>query len=121
MADTLPKVGEFSEGKLWYNRKGLTVVLGLTNSALRDVGSVETIDFPTEGEKFDQGDVVMTIDGTHGKFELVAPASGNVVEINGALHEEPDMISEDPLEEGWLVKIEIEDASELKDYIEAEA
>lgn len=116
MADIAPKEGEFLDGKLWFQRKGSTITIGLTSVAVEEVGSVESIDFPGEGDDFDKGDVVVTVDGAQGKLEVITPAAGVVNEINAAAQEEPDMISEDPLEEGWLIKLEIQDSSDLKEY-----
>jgi glycine cleavage system H protein len=116
MAEVAPKEGEFLEGKLWFHRKGSVLTVGLTSVAVEEVGSVESIEFPDEGDDFDKGDVVVTVDGTHGKLEVITPAAGIVNEINEAAQEEPDMVSEDPLEEGWLIKLEIQDTSDLKEF-----
>ena len=115
-ADIAPKNGEFFDGKLWFHRKGSTVTLGMTSLAVEEVGEVQSIEFPDEGADFGKGDVVVTIDGSNGKLEVVAPATGIVQEVNEAAKEEPDMVSDDPLEEGWLVKLEIEDTSDLKEF-----
>lgn len=117
MSDVAPKNGEFSDGKLWFHRKGTTVTVGMTSLAIEEIGSVQSLEFPNEGDDFQKGDIVMTVDGTNGKFEVLTPATGIVQEINEAAKEEPDMVSDDPLEEGWLVKLEIEDTSDLKEYI----
>jgi glycine cleavage system H protein len=116
MADVAPKEGEFLEGKLWFQRKGSMVTVGLTNVAVEEVGSVESVEFPSEGDDFDKGEVIVTVDGSQGKLEVISPAAGIIHEINEAAKEEPDMVSEDPLEEGWLVKLEIQDTSDLKEY-----
>lgn len=116
MADVAPKSGEFSEGKLWFHRKGSIVTLGLTSAAIDELGSVESIEFPGDGDDFDKGEIIASVDGTHGKIEVLTPAAGIVMEINEAAKLEPDMVSEDPLEEGWLVKIEIQDPSDLKEF-----
>jgi glycine cleavage system H protein len=116
MADVAPKNGEFLEGKLWFHRKGTTVTVGVTNLAIEEIGTVQGIEFPDEGDDFEKGDVVITVDGSAGSFEVITPATGVVQEINEAVKGEPDMVSEDPLEEGWLVKLEIQDTSDLKEY-----
>lgn len=116
MADIAPKEGEFGEGKLWFHRKGSTVTVGLTSLAIEEIGSVDSIEFPGEGDDFVKGDVIATVDGDSGKVEIVTPATGIVQEINDAAKESPEMVSEDPLEEGWLVKLEIEDTSDLKEF-----
>jgi glycine cleavage system H protein len=115
-ADIAPKNGEFLDGKLWFHRKGLIVTLGLTSMAVEEVGQVQSIEFPDEGADYGKGDTVLTVDGTNGKLEVIAPATGIVSEVNEAAKAEPDMVSEDPLEEGWLIKLEIEDKSELKEF-----
>ncbi len=116
MSNTVPKNGEFLEGKLWFSRKGSFLTLGLTNAAIEEVGNVEVLELPDEGDDFDKGDVVVTVDGSNGKLEVVTPAAGIVHEINEAAQADPDMVSEDPLEEGWLVKIEIQDSTDLKEF-----
>ncbi len=116
MGDIAPKNGEFAEGKLWFQRKGSTLTLGLTSLAVEELGSVESIEFPDEGDDFDKGDVVVTVDGSNGKIEVITPAAGMIQEINEAAQTEPDRVSEDPLEEGWLIKLEIQDPSDLKEY-----
>ena len=113
-----PKNGEFLDGKLWFQRKGSVVTVGLTHVAVEELGPVESIEFPDEGDDFDKGDVVVTVDGSHGKIEVITPAAGMIQEVNTAAKEEPDRVSDDPLEEGWLVKLEIQDTSDLKEYVE---
>jgi glycine cleavage system H protein len=116
MAEIAPKNGEFLEGKLWFQRKGSVVTVGLTSVAVEEVGSVEAIEFPDEGDDFDKGDVVVTVSGSQGKIEVITPAAGIIQDVNAAAQEDPDMVTEDPLEEGWLVKMEIQDTSDLKEY-----
>jgi glycine cleavage system H protein len=116
MADIAPKSGEFHDGKFWFERKGSIITLGLTSSAVDDIGAVEGVELPDEGADFSKGEVVVTVDGSGGKLELITPASGIIQEVNQALEEEPERVSEDPLEEGWIVKMEIEDTSDLKEY-----
>jgi glycine cleavage system H protein len=115
MAEVAPKNGEFLDGKLWFHRKGSVLTVGLTSAAVEDIGSVQSIEFPDEGDDFQKGDTVVTLDGAIGKLEVITPATGVIQEVNEAAKEEPDMVSEDPLEEGWLFKMEMEDTSELQE------
>ena len=116
MSDVAPKYGEYMDGKLWFQRKLSVVTLGLTSQAIEELGPVQSIDFPEEGLDFEKGEIILTVEGTNTSLEVAAPASGLVQEINEAAKEEPDMVSDDPTEEGWLVKIEIQDKSDLKEY-----
>lgn len=115
-ADVAPKNGEFMDGKLWFHRKGSAVTVGVTSLAIEEVGAVESVDLPSEGDDFEKGDVIATVDGTNGKLEVTAPASGFVQEVNEAVSSEPDVVSDDPLEEGWLIKLEVQDTSDLKEF-----
>jgi glycine cleavage system H protein len=116
MSDIAPKNGEFHDGKFWFHRKGTTVTVGLTANAVEDLGSVESIEFPDEGDDFAKGEVVVTLAGGNGTIEVTTPASGIIQEINEAAKDAPEMVTEDPFEEGWLVKLEIEDTSDLKEF-----
>jgi glycine cleavage system H protein len=117
MSDVAPKDGEFFEGKLWFHRKGSLVTVGVTSLGIEQIGEVASVEFPDEGADFQKGEILLTVDGSLGRLEVATPASGIVQEVNEAAKDEPDMVSEDPLEEGWLVKLEIEDTSELKELI----
>jgi len=117
MSEIAPKNGEFQDGKLWFQRKGTNVTVGLTDSAIEDIGEIEGIEFPNEGDDFDKGDVVITIEGSKGSFEVTTPAAGVINEINETAKTEPELVAEDPLEEGWLVKLEIQDTTDLKEFV----
>lgn len=116
MSQLAPKSGEYSEGKLWFTRKANVVTIGLTSLGLEDVGSVQSVELPDEGDDYEKGDTVVTVDGSSGKLEVSAPATGVIQEINKATSSEPDLVTEDPLEEGWLVKMEVQDPSDLKEF-----
>ena len=115
MAELAPRNGEFFDGKLWFYRKGSSLTLGLTSSAVEEIGSVESIEFPSEGEDFEKGEIVVTIAGSQGQVEVMTPASGVIQEVNEAAQQEPEMVSDDPLEQGWLVKLEMQDPTDLRE------
>ena len=116
MADVAPKNGEYLDGKMWFQRKGSVITLGLTSHAMEELGSVESVEMPDEGDDFEKGEVILTVQGTNANLEVTTPASGLIQEINEAAAGDPDRITEDPLEEGWLVKVEIQDQTDLKEY-----
>ena len=84
--------------------------------AIEKLGSVESVELPEEGEEYEQGEVIVTVEGTHGRIELKAPATGMIHEINASTQDEPETVQEDPLEEGWLVKLEVDDPEELREF-----
>jgi glycine cleavage system H protein len=107
MKESLPKSGEFLEGKLWFERKGVILTVGLTDIAVEEIGTVESLELPSDGESFDKDDVVAIIEGSKGKLEATAPIAGVVHEINEVAQEEPESVSDDPFDEGWLFKLEL--------------
>jgi glycine cleavage system H protein len=97
---------EFDEGRCWYKENGNKWLVGVTQAAIDEVGQVDRVQFPSEGDTFEEGDVLVEIDGSIGTFELAAPCSGTVLRINEALQEAPEVLVDDPLEVGWLLRIE---------------
>lgn len=103
---------EFLGGKLWYTREGTEVTVGLTSSTIEEIGAVQSIDFPEVSGSVEEGDVIAVVEGDRDTFEVTAPMDGFILEVNSAAEDEPNVISDDPLEEGWLMKLEPMDAEE---------
>jgi glycine cleavage system H protein len=114
MMDVIPRSGEFSNGKLWFERKGSTLTIGLTSAAVEELGEIESVDLLDEGESLEKGEVAATVEGSLGTIELLMPVSGTISEINLAAQKEPYAVSEDPREGGWLVRFEAQDLEMLK-------
>ncbi|MEW6057649.1 MAG: glycine cleavage system protein H [Bdellovibrionota bacterium] len=108
---------EFNDGKLWFQKKSNILTLGITLDGLDETGEVEGIHLPEEGDDFDKDDVICEIDGAEGALKVYTPAAGFVTEVNTALADDTQILNEDPIDEGWLVKIEIQDDSDLKEYL----
>lgn len=116
MAEPAPKSGEFHDGKMWFTRKGNLVTLGLTSLAIEELGDVEKVELPNENADFEKGEALGMIAGTQGSVELLTPATGMIQELNKSAAEDPTIVTEDPEEEGWLVRLEIEDPTDLKEF-----
>lgn len=113
MSDTkVPKDGEFDQGRLWFTRRGNILTIGLTSRAIEALGDLEAIDVPEEGDHFDAGDDFVTIEGNRGSIEVSLPTKGIVIEVNAATGD-LTAITDDPLEEGWLVKYQVDDLEAL--------
>jgi glycine cleavage system H protein len=111
-------MNEYDEGKIWYKRKGGVVTVGLTEKAFDEIGGVQGINLPAEGDEFSQDDVVAEIEGDKSGFEVIAPVDGSIVAVNELLNEEFELLESDPLDEGWIFKIRVpkdEEASEEED------
>ena len=108
-----PTAGEFFDGKCWFERKAKLVTLGVTNLALEELGAVESIEFAEQGLTVDQGDIICTIHGSEASFEVESPAAGTVEAVNDAAAADESLVSDDPLDEGWLVTLAVEDPADL--------
>ena len=109
---------EYDEGKIWYKQKAGIITVGLTEKAFDEIGGVQGIVLPAEGDEFTQDDVVCEIEGDKAAFEVIAPVDGSIVAVNDLLTEEFELLESDPLDEGWMFKMKIpkdEDAESEED------
>lgn len=97
-----------------------TATVGITDFAQSELGDIVFVELEDVGFDFDKDDVFGTIEAVKTVSELYAPVSGEIVEINEDLEDDPETVNSDPYEAGWLVKIKVADADELKDLMTAE-
>lgn len=97
-----------------FNPKSKIGTIGITDYAHSQLGDIIFVQMPDVGTKFKQGDVLGKLESTRIVDDIYCPLSGEVVEVNKKILEAPDLINNDPNDEGWLVKIKIEDLSELE-------
>jgi glycine cleavage system H protein len=112
---SVPSVQEYLGGKLWHLREGSEMTIGLTAATLEEIGAVQGVEFPESSGLVEEGDVIAIIEGENETFEVTAPTDGMILEVNDLMEDEPNLVSEDPMEQGWLVKIEPDDALEEED------
>lgn len=93
--------------------------VGITDYAQGELGDVVFVELPRAGESFDRMDVFGTIEAVKAVSELYSPMSGEVVEVNGSLDEDPALVNSDPYGEGWMIRLAIADASELDELLSA--
>ncbi len=112
-------IQEYDEGRIWMKQKGQVVTVGLTEKALEEIGTIQSINLPIEGDECFQDDAVGDIEGTKGSFEMICPMDGTITGINDGLNEDFDLLASDPLDEGWIFKIRVakgdEDEEEADD------
>lgn len=111
---------KFSEDHLWVRVDETRVQVGLSEYGQADLGEVIAIEIPDVGDEIERGEAFGEIESTRTVVELVAPVSGVVTAINSDLEEHPILVNEDPLREGWLVEVELNDEGELEDLMEPE-
>ena len=105
----------------WIRVEGDEAYVGITDYAQSELGEVVFIDVPTEGETVAQGEVFGSIEAVKTVSDLNMPVTGEVLEINGALDAQPELVNNDPYGEGWIIKISVKDPAELDNLMDAAA
>jgi glycine cleavage system H protein len=104
----------------WLRVEGNTGYIGVTDFAQGELGDIVFIEIETVGETLQKEEVFGTIEAVKTVSDMFMPVSGEVLEVNPALEESPDVVNKDPYGKGWMVKIKITDPAELKDLLTAE-
>ncbi|MBR1381409.1 MAG: glycine cleavage system protein GcvH [Paludibacteraceae bacterium] len=105
----------------WIRVEGDEAYVGITDYAQSELGEIVFIDVPTEGETVAQGEVFGSIEAVKTVSDLNMPVTGEVLEINGALDAQPELVNNDPYGEGWIIRIAVKDAAELDNLMDAAA
>jgi glycine cleavage system H protein len=105
----------------WIRVEGDEAFVGITDYAQSELGEIVFIDVPTLGETVGQGEVFGSIEAVKTVSDLNMPVSGEVLEINGALDAQPELVNNDPYGEGWIIRIAVKDAAELDSLMDAKA
>lgn len=110
----------YSREHEWVRVEEDVCVLGITEFAQQELGEVVFVELPEVGQVFDSNDEVGTIESVKAVAEIYTPVAGEVVEVNGAIEDDPELLNEDPHGEGWLLKIRFSSADDLKSLMTAE-
>ncbi|HRO65995.1 MAG TPA: glycine cleavage system protein H [Pseudobdellovibrionaceae bacterium] len=102
-------------GYLWYKQEDNVITIGINEDSLEDFDEISSVELPPEGEQVEEDVAFGTVETNDGPLDLYTPIAGTVLEINTQVVEEPSLIQEDPYEEGWLVRLEVEEDVEDED------
>jgi glycine cleavage system H protein len=100
--------------------EGDTAVVGISDYAQEQLGDVVYVELPEVGKALEKGGEAAVVESVKAASEVYAPASGEVVEVNGALEGAPGTVNEDPAGKGWFLKLKLKDPSELEDLMTEE-
>ena len=110
----------YSREHEWLRVEDDLCVLGITEFAQQELGEVVFVELPEIGQVFDTNDELGTIESVKAVAEVFTPVAGEVVEINEAVVDDPELLNEDPHGDGWLIKIRFSSADDLKAMMKAE-
>ena len=110
----------YSREHEWIKVDDDVCTLGITEFAQAELGEVVFVELPEVGQVFDSGDEIGTIESVKAVAEIYTPVAGEVLEVNEGVIDDPEVLNEDPHNEGWLIKFRFSSADALKDLMNAE-
>ena len=100
---------KFLDSHEWIKEDENTVIVGISDHAQSELGEVVFVELPAVGDEFVSGDEAAVVESVKAASEVYTPISGEVIEINDALEENPELVNTSPYEEGWFFKLEVSD------------
>jgi glycine cleavage system H protein len=115
----VPDDRKYTQEHEWIQIEGDTATVGVTDYAANELGDVVFVELPEAGEEFSQGDTVGTIESVKAVADLFLPVSGEIVAVNDAVVDSPELVNSSPMDDGWLLKVKLGDAAELDSLLDA--
>ena len=110
---------KYSEDHEWVDEKeDDLVVIGITDFAQEQLGDLVYVELPEVGDECSRGENISVIESVKAASDLVAPVSGSIIEINSRLEDEPEIVTEDSMGEGWFIKVKLSNPEELNDLMD---
>ena len=116
----IPSELKYTKDHEWVKVEGETVTIGITDFAQSELGDIVYVDVDTLDEEIKLDDVFGSVEAVKTVSDLIMPLSGEVIEFNDKLEDEPELVNTDPYGAGWMIKVTISDASQLEDLLDAE-
>ena len=111
---------KYTKDHEWVRVEGNTAIIGITAFAQHELGDIVYVDINTKGSDLNQDEVFGTVEAVKTVSDLFMPLSGKVVELNPALDANPELVNSDPYGAGWMVKVEMSDASQIDSLLSAD-
>jgi len=115
-----PEDNRYAKSHEYVHLEGDIATIGITEYAQKELGDVVFVELPQVGAELDAGDELGSIESVKAVSELFVPMSGEVIEVNEALADNPALVNTDPWGDGWMIKMKVKDASELDEMMSAE-
>lgn len=110
----------YSKDHEWVRIEGNEAIIGITDYAQDELGDVVFIELPSTGVKVKAHTSVTTIESVKAVSDILAPVSGTIIKVNEQLNDSPELVNQQPYEEGWIFVVELENPIELKELMDAE-
>ena len=116
-----PKQFRYTKEHEWVDAKGDLATIGITDYAQHELGDVVFVELPKPGAKIEAGKTFGTVESVKAVSEIYAPAAGEVLEVNGELHNTPEKLNTDPHGAAWLIKVRLANPADVAKLMDAAA
>tara|TARA_B100001121_G_scaffold28732_1_gene23063 strand:- start:32 stop:412 length:381 start_codon:yes stop_codon:yes gene_type:complete len=115
----IPEELKYTEEHEWVRIEDNIAIVGITDFAQGELGDIVYLEIDTLDSQIDSNEVFGTVEAVKTVSDLFMPIAGKVVEVNPSLEDNPELVNEDPYGEGWIIKIDITDKSQLDSLLSA--
>ncbi len=117
----IPSELKYTKDHEWIKIEGDVATIGITDFAQSELGDIVYVDVDTLDDELDAEEVFGSVEAVKTVSDLFMPLSGEVIEFNEALEDEPELVNKEPYEGGWMIKVKILDQSQIANLLDAEA
>lgn len=117
----IPAELKYTKDHEWIKIEGDVATIGITDFAQGELGDIVYVDVDTLDDNVEEGEVFGSVEAVKTVSDLFMPLTGEVIEFNEALEDEPELVNSDPYNQGWMIKINISDSSQIDNLLNAEA
>lgn len=111
----------YTEDHEWAARDGDTITIGITDYAQSQLGDIVYVELPEVGRTLDQGEETAVVESVKAAGDVKSPVTGEVVEVNDVLNDEPELVNQDPENEGWFFKVKMMEPEQYTDLQDKES
>ncbi len=116
----IPSNLKYTKDHEWIRLEGDQAYVGITDYAQSELGEIVFVDINTVGETVGQDEVFGSVEAVKTVSDLNMPVTGEVLEFNETLNDQPELVNNDPYGEGWMIKIAVKDVAEMDSLLDAE-
>jgi glycine cleavage system H protein len=115
----VPENLKYTKDHEWVRVEGDIAIVGITDFAQGELGDIVYVEIETEGEILDQEEVFGSVEAVKTVSDLFMPVSGEIIEFNGNLESNPELVNSDPYGDGWMIKLKLSDPSQVHSLLDA--
>ena len=112
---------KYTKDHEWISIDGDIATVGITDFAQSELGDIVYVEVDTIEENLNKDDVFGTVEAVKTVSDLFIPVSGEILEFNESLNDNPELINESPYDEGWIIKMKVEDSNQLIELLDSKS